>query len=143
MQLLPLQPQLHIEPPHLHGLPLPGGAGVHHYAESWRGESALQGEPLWDLASRGGSTARLGAPADPEVGGSVQYTCDPGLAMGGLFLHVGVGLSRTWGFFFLISHGHPLGKSHDSLLSPPDTGPGQAFPALFLFHFLKSFIKYS
>lgn len=74
MQLLPSQSQLHREPPHLHVLPLPGGAGVHHYAEPRRGESALQGEcprggraassegPQW-LQDRG---SRLGVTAHPE-----------------------------------------------------------------------------
>lgn len=46
MQLLPLNPQLHGEPPPLHRLPLLGGAGVYHHAEPWSGESALQGECL-------------------------------------------------------------------------------------------------
>jgi hypothetical protein len=56
VRLLPLQPQLHREPLTLHQLPLPGGAGVHHYAEPQCGESTPQGEQ-----SRGG----LGASAAP------------------------------------------------------------------------------
>lgn len=44
MRLLPLNPQLHGEPPLLHQLSLLGRAGVHHHAEPRSGESALQGE---------------------------------------------------------------------------------------------------
>ncbi|KAM4807398.1 serine incorporator 2 isoform X2 [Urocitellus parryii] len=42
VRLLPRQPQLHGEPPGVHGLPVPGRAGVCHHAEPRRGESAAQ-----------------------------------------------------------------------------------------------------
>lgn len=56
MRLLPLNPELHGEPPPLHQLSLLGGAGIHHHAEPRSGESALQGKCL-----RGGWEA-LGSP---------------------------------------------------------------------------------
>lgn len=55
MRLLPLNPELHGEPPPLHQLSLLGGAGVHHHAEPRSGESALQGKCLrgcWEAPDR-------------------------------------------------------------------------------------------
>lgn len=66
VRLLPLQPQLHRDPPQLHGLPLPGGVGVHHHAEPQRGESAPQGEGPWGRQASG-ATRGTGPEAQAQL----------------------------------------------------------------------------